>query len=233
LERILERSGLNEGEHGFQKQFSDTSDDGRRIQPDIVINLPDNKHIIIDSKVSLISYERAVNATLEEERLNHVKEHLQSLKSHIKGLSERHYQTAKSLNSPDFVLLFVPIESSFSLAIQEDQELFSFAWDQKVVIVSPSTLLATLRTIASIWQQENQTRNAMEIARQSGALYDKFVGFISDMENIDKNIESIRKTYDSAMNKLSTGSGNLINRVESLKKLGAKTTKELPDTLLN
>ena len=233
LERILERSGLNEGEHGYQKQFSDTSDEGKRIQPDVIINLPDNKHIIIDSKVSLVSYERAVNATSEEERLINVKEHLQSLKSHIKGLSEKHYQAAKSLNSPDFVLLFVPIESSFSLAIQEDHELFSFAWDQKVVIVSPSTLLATLRTIASIWQQENQTRNAMEIARQSGALYDKFAGFVSDMENIGKNIDSTRKTYDSAMNKLSTGSGNLINRVESLKKLGAKTTKELPGTLLD
>ena len=233
LERILERSGLNEGEHGYQKQFSDTSDEGKRIQPDIIINLPDNKHIIIDSKVSLVSYERAVNATSEEERLINVKEHLQSLKSHVKGLSEKHYQAAKSLNSPDFVLLFVPIESSFSLAIQEDHELFSFAWDQKVVIVSPSTLLATLRTIASIWQQENQTRNAMEIARQSGALYDKFAGFVSDMENIGKNIDSTRKTYDSAMNKLSTGSGNLINRVESLKKLGAKTTKELPGTLLD
>ena len=232
LERILERSGLNEGKQGYQKQFSDMSDDGKRIQPDIIINLPDNKHIIIDSKVSLIAYERAVNAASEEERLVHVKEHLQSLKSHIKGLSEKHYQTAKSLNSPDFVLLFVPIESSFSLAIQEDQELFSYAWDQKVVIVSPSTLLATLRTIASIWQQENQTRNVMEIARQSGALYDKFAGFVADMENIGKNIESTRKTYDSAMNKLSVGNGNLINRVENLKKLGAKTTKELPDTLL-
>jgi DNA recombination protein RmuC len=232
LERILERSGLNEGEQGYQKQFSDISEDGKRIQPDIVIYLPDSKHIIIDSKVSLIAYERAVNSTTEEERILRVKEHLQSLKSHIKGLSEKHYQTAKSLNSPDFVLLFIPIESSFSLAIQEDQELFSFAWDQKVVIVSPSTLLATLRTISSIWQQENQTRNAMEIARQGGALYDKFAGFISDMENIGKNIESTRKTYDLAMNKLSTGSGNLINRVESIKKLGAKTTKELPTNLL-
>lgn len=233
LERILERSGLNEGEQGYQKQFSDILDDGRRIQPDVIINLPDSKHIIIDSKVSLVSYERAVNAASEDERIIHVKEHLQSLKSHIKGLSEKHYQTAKSLNSPDFVLLFVPIESSFSLAVQEDQELFSFAWDQKVVIVSPSTLLATLRTIASVWQQENQTRNAMEIARHSGALYDKFAGFISDMENIGKNIESTKKTYDSAMNKLTTGSGNLINKVEILKKLGAKTKKELPDTLFN
>lgn len=232
LERILERSGLNEGEQGYLKQFSDTSDDGKRIQPDIVINLPDNKHIIIDSKVSLIAYERAVNANTEEERVKFVKEHLFSLKTHIKGLSEKHYQTAKNLNSPDFVLLFIPIEASFSLAIQEDQELFSYAWDQKVVIVSPSTLLATLRTIASIWQQENQTRNALEIARQSGALYDKFVNFVGDLESIGKGLDSTRKTYDQAMNKLHTGSGNLIRRVEKIKKLGAKATKELPKNLI-
>ncbi|WP_321371246.1 DNA recombination protein RmuC [uncultured Draconibacterium sp.] len=228
LERILERSGLNEGEQGYQKQFSDTTEDGKRIQPDIVINLPDSKHIIVDSKVSMIAYERAVNSETEEERSKFVKEHLLSLRTHIKGLSEKHYQTASKLNSPDFVLLFIPIEASFSVAIQEDQELFSFAWDQKVVIVSPSTLLATLRTISSIWQQENQTRNAIEIARQGGALYDKFVGFIADMETIGKNLDTTRKTYDSAVNKLHTGSGNLVRRVENIKKLGAKASKELP-----
>ncbi|WP_167619456.1 DNA recombination protein RmuC [Maribellus sediminis] len=233
LERILERSGLNEGEEGYQKQFSDTTEDGRRVQPDIVINLPDNKHIIVDSKVSLIAYERAVNAETEEERQKHLKEHLLSLKTHIKGLSEKHYQSASKLNSPDFVLLFIPIESSFSVAIQEDQELFSFAWDQKVVLVSPSTLLATLRTISSIWQQENQTRNAIEIAKQGGALYDKFVGFIADMENIGKNLDTTRKTYDSALNKLHIGAGNLVRRAENIKKLGAKATKELPRNMLD
>ena len=231
LERILERSGLNEGKQGYEKQFSSTTDDGRRIQPDIVINLPDNKHIIIDSKVSLVAYERAVNATDEQEQQQHIKEHLISLRTHIKGLSEKHYQAAKDLNSPDFVLLFIPIEASFSLAVQEDYELFTFAWDQKVVIVSPSTLLATLRTIASIWQQENQTRNAFEIARQSGALYDKFVGFVNDLERIGKSIDSTRNNYDQAMNKLQTGSGNLIRRVEQLKTLGAKANKELPQNL--
>ncbi len=233
LERILERSGLNEGEHGYQKQYSDFSEEGKRIQPDIVINLPDNKHIVIDSKVSLLAYERAVNAATEEERVAHIKNHLLSLKSHIKGLSEKHYQTARNLNSPDFVLLFIPVEASFSVAVQEDQELFSYAWDQKVVLVSPSTLLATLRTIASIWQQENQTRNAMEIARQGGALYDKFVGFVTDMENIGKNMETTRKTYEAAMNKLHSGSGNLIRRAENIRKLGAKTTRELPGNLLD
>ncbi|MCG6187498.1 DNA recombination protein RmuC [Maribellus maritimus] len=232
LERILERSGLNEGEQGYQKQFSDTSEDGKRIQPDIIINLPDNKHIIVDSKVSLVAYERAVNVSAEDERQKFIKEHLLSIKTHIKGLSEKHYQTAKNLNSPDFVLLFIPIEASFSVAVQEDQELFSFAWDLKVVIVSPSTLLATLRTIASIWQQENQNRNALEIARQGGALYDKFVGFIGDMENMGKNLETTRKTYELAMNKLHTGAGNLVRRAENIKKLGAKTTKEIPGNLL-
>ena len=232
LERILERSGLNEGEQGYQKQFCDTTGEGKRIQPDIVINLPDNKHIIIDSKVSLVAYEKAVNAASDEERAVRVKEHLLSLKNHIKGLSDKHYQTAQNLNCPDFVLLFIPIEASFSLAIQEDQDLFSYAWDQKVVIVSPSTLLATLRTIASIWQQENQTRNALEIARQSGALYDKFVGFISDMESLGRSLDSTRKNYDQAMNKLHTGTGNLVRRAENIRKLGAKTTRELPGSML-
>lgn len=232
LERILERSGLNEGEQGYQKQFSDTSEDGKRIQPDIVINLPDNKHIIVDSKVSMVAYERAVNSENEEDREKHIKDHLLSLKQHIKGLSEKHYQTASSLNSPDFVLLFIPIEASFSVAIQEDQELFSFAWDKKVVIVSPSTLLATLRTISSIWQQENQTKNAIEIAKQSGNLYDKFVGFVADMETIGKNLATTQKTYDAALNKLHVGSGNLVRRAESIKKLGAKATKELPKKML-
>jgi DNA recombination protein RmuC len=228
LERILERSGLNEGPQGYKKQFNDVSDEGRRIQPDIVINLPDCKHIIIDSKVSLIAFEKAVNATDDDERRKWVREHLVSLKTHIRGLAEKHYQTARQLNSPDFVLLFIPIEASFGLAVQEDQELFSFAWDQKVVLVSPSTLLATLRTIASVWQQENQTRNALEIARQGGALYDKFAGFVADLEKIGKNLSATQNSYSDAMNKLHTGSGNLLGKVENLKKLGAKTSKELP-----
>ena len=232
LERILERSGLNEGKQGYEKQFSDTSEEGRRIQPDVVINLPDNKHIIVDSKVSLIAYERAVNAEQEEERTKFIKEHLFSLKAHIKGLSDKHYQSARKLNSPDFVLLFIPIEASFSLAIQEDQELFSYAWDQKVVLVSPSTLLATLRTISSIWQQENQTRNALEIARQGGALYDKFVGFIGDMEKICNNLRTTQNTFNDAMGKLKDGRGNLIRAAEKLNELGAKTKKEISKNLL-
>ncbi len=233
LERILERSGLNEGEQGFIKQYSHVSDNGKRLQPDIVINLPDNKHIIIDSKVSLIAYERSVNAASEEERLQHVKDHLISLKSHIRGLSDKHYQSAPGLNCPDFVLMFIPIESSFSLAVQADHDLFSFAWDLKVVLVSPSTLLATLRTVSSIWKQENQTRNALEIARQSGALYDKFVGFIGDMEKIGNNLRITQNSYSDAMKKLSEGRGNLVNATERIRKLGAKATKEIPKKLLH
>ena len=231
LERILERSGLSEGRE-YIKQVSVLSENGQRYQPDVVIHLPDQKHIVVDSKVSLVAYERLVNAENEKDRPAFVKEHLLSVRSHIKILSEKHYQHSPNFNSPDFVLLFIPIESSFSIAVQEDQELFTYAWDNKVVIVSPSTLLATLRTIASIWQQENQTRNAIEIARQGGALYDKFVAFISDMESIGKSLESTRKTYDQAVNKLYVGSGNLVRRAENIKKLGAKTTKELPQELI-
>jgi DNA recombination protein RmuC len=227
LERILERSGLTEGRE-YEKQESILLESGQRVQPDVVIHLPDQKHIVVDSKVSLVAYEKLVNAEQETDRQRFVREHLQSVRTHIKLLGEKHYQNSPGFNSPDFVLLFVPIESSFSMAVQEDQELFSYAWDNKVVIVSPSTLLATLRTIASIWQQENQTRNALEIARQSGALYDKFVAFISDMDAIGKSLDSARKTYDQASNKLYSGSGNLVKRAENIRRLGAKTTKKLP-----
>lgn len=232
LERILERSGLTEGRE-YKKQENMAAENGQRFQPDVVIYLPDQKHIVVDSKVSLVAYERLVNAGSEKERAIFVKEHLMSVRSHIKGLSEKHYQHNPAYNSPDFVLLFIPIESSFSIAVQEDQDLFTYAWDSKVVIVSPSTLLATLRTISSIWQQENQTRNSLEIARQSGALYDKFVAFITDMELMGRSLEAARKTYDLAVNKLYIGSGNLVRRVENIKKLGAKTTKELPPEMLS
>ncbi|MBN2263666.1 MAG: DNA recombination protein RmuC [Prolixibacteraceae bacterium] len=231
LERILERSGLTEGQE-FEREKVITNAEGKTIRPDVVVNLPDKKHIIIDSKVSLLAYERFVNTDEPDERKKWIKEHIVSLKTHVKELNVKHYSSSPQINSPDFVLLFIPIESSFSVAVEEDQQLFNYAWENKVVIVSPSTLLATLRTIASIWQQENQTRNAIEIARQSGALYDKFVGFIVDMEKIGKGIESLNKTYDEAGKKLYTGTGNLVRRVEKLKELGASTTKQIPDHLM-
>lgn len=226
LEKVLERSGLVKDQE-YRLQFSTNNDEGKRIQPDAVIMLPDNKHIVVDSKVSLVAYEAFVNSSDEEEKLRFVKEHILSVRTHIKSLSEKNYQSSADFNTPDFVLLFIPIESSFSIAVQADQELFNFAWDKKIVIVSPSTLLATLRTIASIWKQERQTKNAIEIAKQSGALYDKFVGFIEDMDKIGKSIEVSRNSYENAINKLHKGSGNLVKRAQEIEKLGAKTTKQI------
>ena len=231
LERVLERSGLTLGRE-YEREVVDENSDGKQIRPDVIIHLPDKKHLIIDSKVSLVAYERLVNTTSDELRVQHVADHLKSLRSHIKMLSDKHYPTAKNLNSPDFVLLFLPIESSFSMAIQEDQELFNFAWDNKVVIVSPSTLLATLRTIASIWKQENQTKNALEIANLGASLYDKFVNFIQDLEKVGKGIETAQVNYNNALNKLHTGKGNLVRTSEKLKELGIKTQKSLPDHLI-
>ncbi len=232
LERILERSGLAKGQE-YKMQVSITNEDGKRFQPDAIIYLPDKKHIIIDSKVSLVAYENYVNTIDEEKKTQFIKEHLLSVKTHIKGLSEKNYEKSVSFNTPDFVLLFIPIESSFGVAVQADQELFNFAWDNKIVIVSPSTLLATLRTIASIWKQENQTKNAIEIANQGGALYEKFVGFVKDLEKIGVNLRQTQNTYDDAMNKLQTGKGNLISRAENIRKLGAKTKNLLPEKFVS
>jgi DNA recombination protein RmuC len=226
LEKVLERSGLVKDQE-YRLQYSTSNDDGKRIQPDAVIMLPDNKHIIVDAKVSLIAYEAFVNSVTDDERSVLIKDHLLSVRTHVKSLSEKNYPTSTDFNTPDFVLLFIPIESSFSVAVQADQELFNFAWDKKIVIVSPSTLLATLRTIASVWKQERQTKNAIEIAKQSGALYDKFVGFIEDMDKIGKSIDASRTAYDGAINKLHKGSGNLVKRAQNIEKLGAKTTKQI------
>lgn len=232
LEKILERSGLIKDQE-YKTQVSTSNQDGRKIQPDVILYLPENKHIIIDAKVSLIAYEIYSNADSEEDRESAKKDHLLSLRNHVKNLSDKNYQTSKDLNTPDFVLLFIPIESSFSLAIQADHELFNYAWERQIVIVSPSTLLATLKTISSIWKQEKQTKNALEIAEQSGKLYDKFVGFVEDMQKIGERIAATQLLYDESMKKLSTGSGNLIKRVENLRKLGAKNTKNLPEKLIN
>lgn len=232
LERILEDSGLIKGQE-YELEYSTENHEGSKIRPDAIIKLPDNKHIIIDSKVSLVAFEELVNADSGEQKELQLKRHLDSIKSHVKILSEKSYQTSVDLNTPDFVLLFTPIEASFSVAVQADPGMFSFAWDKKIIIVSPTTLLATLRTIASTWKQERQTKNAIEIARQSGKLYDKFVGFVTDLQNIEKHIKKSQDSYNSAWNKLSDGSGNLINSVEKIKKLGAKTSKELEQNLLD
>jgi DNA recombination protein RmuC len=226
LEKVLERSGLvRDREYRIQASLNGT--DGSRLQPDVIIDLPDEKHLIIDSKVSLIAYERLVNCETEEERKLFSKAHVESLRNHVHGLSSKNYHDLYQVNSPDFVLLFVPIESSFSFAVQLDADLFSDAWDKRVVIVSPSTLLATLRTIASIWKQERQNRNVLEIARLSGEMYDKFVGFVGDMEGIGKNIKQSQDSYDKALNKLVDGRGNLTITAEKIKKLGAKANKQI------
>jgi len=232
LERILERSGLvKDQEYRIQSSFNTSS--GNRVQPDVIIDLPDNKHIVVDAKVSLVAYEKYVSAETEEERDIYVRQHLLSLKNHIQDLSGKNYHALYQINSPDFVLLFIPIESSFGIAVQKDAELFNYAWDRKVVIVSPSTLLATLRTISSIWKQERQNRNVLEIARLSGTMYDKFVGFLSDMESIGRNIRQSHEAYDKALNKLSSGAGNLANTADKIKKLGAKTTKQIDHKFLD
>lgn len=226
MERILEDSGLEKGRE-YQLEVATENSSGDRIRPDAVVYLPDNKHVIIDSKVSLSAYQSCVTAESEDERKIHAKSHVESIKSHIKILSDKNYQTSAGLNTPDFVLMFMPIEPAFGVALQTEPELFSFAWDRKIVVVSPTTLLATLRTIASIWKQEKQTRNAIEIARQGGALYDKFVGFVDDLKSIQKHIDQTSQAYDKAWNKLSSGTGNLIGRAEKIKVLGAKTSKNL------
>jgi DNA recombination protein RmuC len=230
LERILERSGLIKDSE-YKIQMNVKNELGQNLRPDVVVFLPDNKHIVIDSKVSLTAYENYINADDELLKSKYIKEHTDSIKRHIKELSEKQYHLQEELYTPEFVLLFIPIESSFSLAIQHEQSLFNLAWDNKIVIVSPSTLFATLKTIESIWKQEKQTRNAQEIAREAGGLHDKFYGFVSDLEAIGKSIDSSKNKYDDAMKKLSTGKGNILNRVDKLKILGAKADKSLADKL--
>jgi len=231
LERVLERSGLVKGQE-YHTQYSDRNEEGDVIRPDVVVILPDDKHIIIDAKVSLIDYEKFVNAEDEEKGQKFLKAHVDSIKEHVKSLSEKSYQQASKLDVPDFVLLFMPVESAFSIAIQKDPGLFNFAWDKKIVIVSPTTLLATLKTVESIWKHEKQTQNALEIARQGGNLYDKFVLFLEDLEKIGKQIGATQRTYDDAHKKLASGSGNIIRRISVLKELGAKASKDIPQHLL-
>jgi len=231
LERVLERSGLTKGVE-YEMQYSVRSNEGDVLRPDVVIRLPENKHIIVDSKVSLVAYEQFVSAELQEDKERLLKMHVESIRNHIKGLAEKSYQNADGIDSPDFVLLFMPIEPAFSAAVQLDMELFNFAWERKIVIVSPSTLLATLRTVSSVWKHEKQTQNALEIARQGGEMFDKFTAFLKDIESIGEQIDKLEKVYGEAKKKLVDGKGNLINRARKLEQLGAKTSKAFPGTFL-
>jgi len=231
LERVLEKSGLEKDREYFVQQ-SFTTQSGERVLPDVVIYLPDNKKMIIDSKVTLTAYERFVNEDAETTKTAHLKEHITSLKRHVDQLSQKNYQDLYDIESPDFILMFVPIEPAFAIAINEDNKLYNQAFEKNIVIVTPSTLLATLRTIDTMWNNEKQQRNAIEIARQAGALYDKFEGLVKDLTGVGKKIDDAKKDYSSAMNKLVEGRGNLITSVEKLKKMGAKAKKALPEAII-
>jgi len=232
LERVLEKSGLEKDREYFVQQ-SFTNNEGKRVLPDVVIHLPDNKKMIVDSKVSLTAYEQFVNEEDETLKTQFLKDHVASLNRHVAQLSEKKYEDIYKIESPDFVLLFIPIEPAFAVAINTDNHLYNKAFEKNIVIVTPSTLLATLRTIDSMWNNEKQQKNAIEIARQAGALYDKFQGLLSDLMNIGKRIDDSKKEYSNAMNKLFDGRGNLINSVEKLKKMGAKAKKSIPENIID
>ena len=231
LERVLEKSGL-EKDREYYVQQSHTAVDGNRVFPDVVINLPDGKKMIVDSKVSLTAYEKYINEEDDSLKISYLKEHVSSIKRHVEQLGEKNYHDLYEIESPDFVLLFIPIEPAFAMALNEDTTLYNKAFEKNIVIVTPSTLLATLRTIDSMWANQKQQENAMEIARQAGALYDKFQGFVEDLIKIGKKIDESKIEYGAAMNKLVEGKGNLITSVEKLKKMGAKAKKALPESIL-
>jgi DNA recombination protein RmuC len=225
LQKILEASGLRNGEEFTlqAKEMQLKDDEGKTQQPDVIINLPENKHLIVDSKVSLVAYERFVNDHQEED-LSHF---LDSLYAHIKGLSSKNYQRLDKIQSPDYVMLFIPIEGAFMLAMQKDRDIFNHAWEKNIMLVGPSTLLATLRTVASLWKQERQTKNALEIAKQAGLLYDKFAGVAEDLDHMQGQIKKVGESFDDLRGRLLTGKGSVASRMENLRELGAKATKTL------
>jgi len=232
LERVLEKSGL-EKDREYYVQQSHTNEGGHRVFPDVVINLPDGKKMIVDSKVSLTAYEKFINEEDDNLKNGFLKEHVNSIKRHVEQLGEKNYHDLYQIESPDFVLLFIPMEPAFALALNDDTTLYNKAFEKNIVIVTPSTLLATLRTIDSMWANQKQQENAFEIARQAGALYDKFEGFVADLIKVGKKIDESKIEYGAAMNKLVEGKGNLITSVEKIKKMGAKAKKALPENILN
>ena len=231
LESILEKSGLVKGRE-YETQVSLRAEDGSRSQPDVIVHMPEKKHGIIDAKVSLKAYESFCSESDQERRAEFLLQHVQSVRSHVKALSSKDYQNLMTLNSLDFVLLFMPVEAAFSVAVQQDGGLFTDAFEKNIILVGPSTLLATLRTIQNIWRYEQQSQNAIEIASAAGALYDKFVAFVSDLEDVGGRIEATQKSYEKVHNKLVSGKGNLITRIEKLKQLGARTSKKHTEQVL-
>ena len=232
LELLLEKSGLTNGVH-FSTQAAYKDDEGKLKKPDFIINLPENKHLIIDSKVSLTAYVEYYNAEDEITEQQAIKRHLDSIKRHYMELSDKDYPNLYGINTPDHVLMFVPNEPALMLALNEDKNLYLNALEKNIVLVSASTLLATLSTVASIWKQEDQKRNALEIAKEGGLLYDKFEGFVQDLIKVGKSIKSSKDSYEDAMSKLTEGRGNIIKKIENLKDLGVKTKKSLPQNIID
>ncbi len=231
LERILEESGLKKNrEYQIQETFQ--TENGKHLRPDVIIKLPENKNIVVDSKVSLTAYEKYMSAEDEKEKADHLKAHLLSVRAHVKGLSEKNYHQLFDSGSLDYVLMFVPIEPAFALMYQKGENLYNEAYEKSIIIVSPTTLIATLRTISSIWKHEYQNRNALEIARQGGALYDKFKVFVDDLMEVGRSLDRSKLQYSKAMNKLVEGKDNLIRKTERLKELGSKTSKAMDEKLL-
>jgi len=230
LERLLEDSGLERGRE-YQVQASYIDEEGRRKQPDVVIKLPEGRDIIIDSKVSLVAYERFFNAATEEQRAAALKDHLSSMRNHFSGLSHKKYDDLEGVNSLDFVFMFVPVEPAYILTLQSATDLFQQAYDKGVVMVSPTTLMATLRTVSNIWRYEKQNMNAQKIADDAGGLYDQFVLLVESLDQLGKRLEDTQKSYQQARNRLSEGRGNVVRRIENIKKLGVKSKKQLPDSI--
>lgn len=227
LENILERSGLRKGEEFFTQETLRGSE-GEILRPDVIVRLPDGKHLIVDSKMTLTAYEASVSAANESDKEKFANAHVESLKRHVSDLSSKKYHLADQIISPDFVMLFMPLEPAFALAFKMKPEMFEQAWEKNVAIVSPTTLLSTLRTVASLWKQERQQKNALDIAKRGGELYDKFAGIVKDLEVLGDRLGSVQKVHTEIMGKMSTGRGNLISQVEKLKELGAKAEKTLP-----
>ncbi|MCL4119462.1 UNVERIFIED_CONTAM: hypothetical protein GTU68_064471 [Idotea baltica] len=229
LEKTLENSGLiKDQEYTIQGSFKDEK--GKRLLPDVVINLPDDKHLVVDSKVSLVAYEKYFNSEDKIDKAKFLKEHISSIKKHVTSLDEKRYQDIYQITAPDFVLMFVPLDSALILALQNDDRLFLDSFEKGVYLVSPATLLFALRTIANIWKSEKQNKNAIEIATSSGKLYDKFANFCLDLENLGKSIDKSKSHFDDSMKKLSTGNGNILSKIQKLDKLGVKATKQLPES---
>jgi len=231
LERVLEGSGLRKGEE-YVVQSSHNREDGTRAVPDVVIHLPEGRSLVIDAKLSLVAYEEFATTEIELERAAASKRHMDSMRNHIRGLSDKNYQSLYGLKSLDFVLLFVPIEPAFMLAVAADRNLFMDAWKRNVLLVSPSTLLFVVRTVAHLWRQEAQTRNAQDIAKRGADLYDKFVGFVEDMTSLGNRLRQAQKDYDDAYGKLTSGRSNLVGHAEKLRDLGVKPTKALIPALV-